>query len=48
MDPKPAWMVTQAEFEEAQRLSTRNMVVAATVAAMTSFVAGALLRQCWK
>jgi len=47
MHPKP-WMVTQAEFEAARAVSTRNMVVAASVAASVAFVAGALLNTFWK
>ena len=47
MHPKP-WMVTQHEFEAAQAKSTRNMVVAASVAASVAFVAGALLNRFWK
>jgi len=47
MHPKP-WMVTQAEFEAAQAVSTRNMVVAASIAASVAFVAGAVLNRFWK
>lgn len=47
MHPKP-WMVTQAEFEAAQAVSTRNMVVAASFAASAAFVAGAFISRLWK
>lgn len=46
MHPKP-WMVTQQEFESAQKQSTRNMVVAVSVAASAAFVAGAILSKIW-
>jgi len=46
MHPKP-WMVTQAEFESAQKLSTRNMVISATVAASVAFVAGSIMTKIW-
>jgi len=47
MHPKP-WMVTQGEFEAAQAVSTRNMVVAASISASVAFVAGALLNRFFK
>merc|ERR1712166_988182 len=47
MHPKP-WMVTQEEFIAAQKVSTRNMVVAATMSASMAFVCGAILNRFWK
>jgi len=47
MHPKP-WMVTQHEFEAAQAVSTRNMIVATSIASSVAFVAGALLNRFWK
>jgi hypothetical protein len=47
LNPRPAWMITQGEFEAKEAVSTRNMVVAACMAGSVSLVAGFLLRQLW-
>jgi hypothetical protein len=47
LNPRPAWMITQGEFEAKEAVSTRNMLVAACMAGSVSLVAGFLLRQCW-
>lgn len=46
--PPVQWQITQAEFDEARSVSTRNQIISSVSVGLVAFVAGAMLRQFWK